>query len=128
VEKETIEIRFDTFKEITENQYFKSRFEKNYYELMNKRRSRAQPPAGRRYKSDWYDAMDRAKQDNLTFFQENILSIFEKRSALSSKTRNVIEHVGNVSFNETIQHYQALEAARLENQTDIPCIEGDTQK
>lgn len=104
-----IESRFKTYEQIVEDSYFKKRFEEAYYALMSKRRSRPQPPAGRRYKSDWYDAMDRARQDNITFFQENILSVLNKTSSLSSKTRGVIEHVGNIAIMETVKYYATLD-------------------
>jgi len=104
------EPRFKNFSELVNDEFFIEIMKTHADKLLRDRRNRNPPPKGFRYRRDWYDTMKtQIGHLNSTFFLENILDIWHKSSNLSSKTRSVIEYVGNKSMNDTIKHYEKLD-------------------
>jgi hypothetical protein len=69
-------------------------------DTIHKRKSRPAPPAGMKYKRDWYDKIP---QNHLTadFFMQNIDAILDKTSQLNSLERAVILEICTRAVNKS---------------------------
>jgi hypothetical protein len=72
-------------------------------EFIHRQKTRPQPKQGFRYKRNWYDRLKDKNNDNASFFLDNILDIWNKRSKLNSETRGVILSVCNIALNEYLK-------------------------
>jgi hypothetical protein len=95
-------------KDLINDQYFRNRVIENLKELLKTRRSRPSAKPGYRYTRDWYDRMREQSMLNESFFIDNIESIWNKKSSLSSEIRQIIQHVCNISAQQTFRWYEDL--------------------
>lgn len=106
IKEETTEPRFKNVQEVLSDPYFIGFVYKGINELRIKRAKRPKPPPGFHYKRDWYDRMVDERVLSGTFFIDNIESIWEKRSPLSSEVRNVIRYVCDKALYQAIAKYE----------------------
>lgn len=104
--EETTEPRFKNVQEVLADPYFIGFVSDGIDELRRTRRKRPVPKPGFRYKRDWYDRMNNEGHLEKHYFIDNIESIWEKRSPLSSEVRNVIRYVCDKALYQAIAKYE----------------------
>lgn len=104
--EETTEPRFKNVQEVLADPYFIGFVYKGINELRIKRAKRPKPQPGFHYKRDWYDRMNNEGHLEKNYFIDNIESIWEKRSPLSSEVRNVIRYVCDKALYQAIAKYE----------------------
>lgn len=97
-----IKERFQSAEDLIKDATFISKMYANIKSAIRERNDRPEPKQGFIYKKDWYDRMKAAGEMKAEFFLENIESVWNKTSNLSSEKRRVIEYFGNKAFSETI--------------------------
>jgi hypothetical protein len=104
-----MEKEFKSFSEIVKDEIFIYTVGANISQLQYQRRHRSLPPMGFVYKRDWFDRMKEAGQINTFFFLNNIESIWNKKSSLSSEIREAIQHLCEIALQETLIAYSNME-------------------
>lgn len=101
----SIDSIYPTYGDVISDPVFQKAFRRRYNDIINSRKSRPEPPAGKKYRRDWYDSMKNSGMLNFELWLENIILIWAKQSNLSANTRNVIHHTAGLAFNDAIQHH-----------------------
>jgi hypothetical protein len=96
---------FATIQSIVSDAVFAKKVDDVIGQLRKERRNRPAAPAGFKYKRTQYDRMVELGQFNASFFIENVEAVWEKRSALSAQTRDIINTVCTRAFEATLSHY-----------------------
>ena len=102
---------FKSIEDVCNNLVFAEYVREHLTELCGKRRNRPEPPAGFKYKRDWYNRM-RGEQLTAEYFVAQIPAIWEKRSDLSSEVRAVIQMVCGKALLDTHKHYGVPEVLK----------------
>lgn len=99
------EKKFETAKELIEDDVFRKNLNKIINKISLDRNTRPLPKPGYHYKRDGIDEI--MEQNNLTvdYFSNNIESIWNKQSKLSSRQRTIISSVCNEALYKTFVEY-----------------------
>ena len=97
--------QFDSINDLINDSYFRLRVVDNISELRKKRNERPSAKPGYYYKRDWYDRMTDEGILNSSYFIENIVGIWNKKSSICSVYRQIIKFVCDKSAAETIFKY-----------------------
>lgn len=94
-----------TLSELVADPVFVDAVKQVWIKLKTNRMLRPSPPAGMKYRRDWYDRLVLAGNDNAGFFVGNIPSCVEMRSDLSAEMRQVVLEVFQRAQAITWHHY-----------------------
>jgi len=109
--------RFKNISDITSDEIFIKNVESEISKLRYHRNKRPKPKAGFRYKRDWYDQMTDSGNFNSKYFLENIEKIWLKTSSITSNTRNVIQEICGVAYQNTIINYAKVDVKDTVSET-----------
>lgn len=104
-----IEDVYGSVKEIVTDKRFIANVEKEFAEMVRKRKHREDAPKGFRYLRDWYDKLSSIGQLNAEFLLLHIESIWEKESKLNSEARRFIQGVCEKALKTTLIEYSKLD-------------------
>ncbi|WP_395043153.1 hypothetical protein [Flavobacterium sp.] len=91
---------------IVEDAHFIKFVKEEIQTLKNERNSRKDAPAGMKYKTDWFDRLQRENALNSDYFIKNIEAIWLKQSNLPALIRNIIQSVCYKAFTKMNLEYK----------------------
>ena len=112
-----VSTRFNTVSDIVSDEVFIKNVESEILKLRFQRNKRPEPKKGFRYKRDWYDQMTDSGNFNLDYFLKNIEGIWLKKSSITSNTRNVIQQICSIAYNNTLAHYEKADSKGIVSET-----------
>ena len=101
-----MEKKFETLSDLIKDTYFIQAVNKH----ISKTHNRPAPKPGFHYKRGWYEMMYDAGNLRAEYFVQNIESIWNKTSNLSSELRRGIQFVCDCAMQDTLLFYAKLEA------------------
>lgn len=98
-----------TIPELLKDNVFLANLDQIFSDIKHQRKIRLQPQSGFHYKRDWFDRMSEQSQLHSVFLLDNIESILDKKSNLSSEIRSVLFSIYQSALVKTLDYYDELD-------------------